>query len=215
MQSTVIVLILAAVTGLALPAVAADEKSPDKTSREFRDKFIKDFPKHSLSTAPGDAMMLRILIETGKYKRGVEVGAAFGFGAINMGMAFEKNGGQLFSIDIDPKMVKTARENIEKVGLEKTCTVIEGDALKAIPALEGEYDFVFIDALKQDYLKYLKGMEPKLKPGAMVVADNVIQSARAMKDFLDYLKDNPNYDVVIIRSSMDKNDGMLVAYKLK
>ena len=53
-------------------------------------------------------------------------------------------------------------------------TVINGDALKTLPALEGEFDFVFIDANKPDYLKYLKAIEPKLKKGAVVVADNVI-----------------------------------------
>lgn len=192
---------------------AADQ--PDKTSREFRDTFIKEFPKHGLSTTPGDAMFLRILVEGSGAKRGVEVGCAFGFGAINMGIGFERNGGQLFSLDIDPKMVKTSRENIEKVGLEKTVTVVEGDALKTIPQLEGEFDFVFIDALKRDYLKYFQAISPKLKKGAVIVADNVIQSARDMKDFLDFMQSSPDYNVVIIRASMDKNDGMLVAYKLK
>ena len=94
-------------------------------------------------------------------------------------------------------------------------TVVEGDALKSIPALEGEFDFVFIDALKRDYLKYFQAVSPKLKVGAVVVADNVIQSAREMRDFLDYMQNNPDYDVVTIRASMDKNDGMLVAYKRK
>src|SRR5512135_3599932 len=101
---------------LCMTWVCAGEANMDKTSREFRDKFIKEFPKHGLSTTPGDAMFLRILIESSGAKRGVEVGSAFGFGAINMGIGFEKNGGKLFSLEIDPKMVKTSRESIEKVG---------------------------------------------------------------------------------------------------
>ncbi len=206
---------LAAAVVLSATWVLAGEENMDKTSREFREKFIKEFPKHGLSTTPGDAMFLRILVESSGAKRGVEVGSAFGFGAMNMGIAFEKNGGKLFSLEIDPKMVQTSRGNIEKVGLEKTCTVIEGDALKTLPTLEGEYDFIFIDALKRDYLKYFQAISPKLKVGAIVVADNVIQSARDMKDFLDFMKNNPDYDSVIIRASMDKNDGMLVAYKRK
>jgi predicted O-methyltransferase YrrM len=58
-------------------------------------------------------------------------------------------------------------------------------------------------------------VEAKLKPGSVVVADNVIQSARAMKDFLDYIQNSPDYDTVIIRASMEKNDGMSVSYKIK
>jgi predicted O-methyltransferase YrrM len=187
----------------------------DKTSREFREQFIKDFKRTSMDTTVSDAMMLRILVESAKCKRGVEVGSNKGFGAMNMGIAFERTGGHLFTLEIDPRLVKTCRANLETVGLEKTVTCIEGDALKTLPTLEGEFDFVFLDALKRDYLKYLKLLEPKLKPGAVVVADNVIQSANEMKDFLDYVQESPNYDTVIVRASMEKKDGMSVSYKIK
>jgi predicted O-methyltransferase YrrM len=101
------------------------------------------------------------------------------------------------------------------MGLEKTVTAIEGDALKTLAALTGEFDFVFIDALKEDYLKYLKLIEPRLKTGAVVVADNVIKSAKKMKDYLDYVQTSPNYDTVIVRSSMEKDDGMAISYKVR
>lgn len=186
----------------------------NKISDEFRSRFIKNFQRNWLNTTEGDAMMLRILAESARAKRGVEIGSANGFGAINMGIAFERTGGHLYTLEIDPRRVKECRENLKKVGLENTVTCIEGDALKTLPTLEGEFDFVFIDALKQDYLKYLKLLEPKLKPGAVIVGDNVIRSARAMRDFLDYIQESPEYDTVIIRASMEKNDGMSVSYKI-
>ncbi len=187
----------------------------NKTSDEFRRKFIKNFQRTSLNTTVGDAMMLRILIESMKAKRGIEVGAASGFGAINMGVGFERTGGHLYTLEIDPEMVKQCRDNLRKVGLEKTVTCIEGDALKTLPTLKGRFDFVFIDALKRDYFKYFKLIEPKLKPGAVIVGDNVIRSERAMKDFLDYIQESPDYDTVIIRASMEKNDGMSISYKIR
>ncbi len=193
--------------------VYAGEKS--KMTPESRKQFIDSFPRTSLNTTAGDAMMLRILVESAGAKKGVEVGSASGFGAINMGIAFERTGGHLWTHDINPAAVKETRANIEKVGLEKVVTVVEGDALKMLPNIEGPVDFVFIDALKRDYLKYLKILEPKLKAGAVVVADNVIQSAREMKDYLDYVQTSPDYETVIIRSSMEKNDGMSVSYKIR
>jgi len=189
--------------------------SQDKTSIEFREQFIKNFKRTPLNTTVGDAMMLRILVESARLKRGIEVGSATGFGAINMGIAFERTGGHLYTLEIDPRMVRACRENIEKVGLGRTVTCIEGDALKTLPKLEGRFDFVFIDAVKRDYMKYFKLIEPKLKVGAVIVADNVIRSAGAMKDFLDYIQNDPKYDTVIIRASMEKNDGMSVSYKIK
>jgi len=212
-RHVVVAALCVAVFSLAALCVYAGESN--KMSPEFRKQFIDSFQRTSLNTAPGDAMMLRILVEASGAKRGVEVGAASGFGAVNMGIAFERTGGHLWTHEIDPRWVKETRENLTKVGLENVVTVVEGDALKTLPNMEGPIDFVFIDALKQDYLKYLRALEPKLSIGAVVVADNTIQSARAMKDYLDYVENSPDYDTVTIRASMEKNDGMTISYKIR
>jgi predicted O-methyltransferase YrrM len=205
----------ACVTVLAAGSLLVYSAEDRKVSDEFRQQFLKDFQKNPLNTTAGDAMLLRILIESRGAKRGVEVGSAFGFGACNMGLAFERTGGRLDTIDIDPDMVKHCRENVRKMGLEKTVTCIEGDALRVLPGLQGEVDFVFLDAKKSDYLKYFKAISPRLKPGALVVADNVIRSADAMKDFLQHMQTSPEWETAIIRASMEKDDGMSVSYKVK
>jgi predicted O-methyltransferase YrrM len=187
----------------------------DMKSEKGREEFIRNFKHIGLDTTADDARFLRILVASSRAKRGVEVGTARGFGAMNMGLAFERSGGHLDTVDIDPDMVKTARENLIQLGLEKTVTVIEGDALKVLPDLKGEVDFVFIDALKSDYMKYFRALEPKMKPGAVLVADNVIQYAGEMKDFLDFMQKSPDWDTVIIRASLEKKDGMAVCYKIR
>ncbi len=186
-----------------------------KNSEAFRKEFLDKFARTGLNTTPPDAMMLRILVESSGAKRGVEVGAASGFGAMNMGIAFERTGGHLFSLEIDPRRVQVTRQNLEKLGLEKSVTVVEGDALQTLAKLTGQFDFVFLDALKPDYLKYLKLIEPKLKRGAIVVADNVIVSERQMTDFLNYVRTSPDYDTVTIRASDEKGDGMTISYKIR
>ena len=207
---TIVSLITLAGAGLAV--YAAEQ---NKTSAAFRKQFIDNFRRTGLNTTPGDAMMLRILVESSGAQRGVEVGSASGFGAINMGIAFERTGGHLTTLEIDPGMVKQCRDNIEKVGLEKVVTCIEGDALQTLRGIEGPIDFAFIDAVKGDYMKYFKLIEPKLKVGAVVVGDNVIRSERAMKDFLDYIQNSPDYDTTIIRASLEKRDGMSISYKIR
>ncbi len=192
-----------------------NQQEGKKVTDEQRQRIIEKFNRTGLNTTPGDAMFLRVMADAIKAKRGVEVGSATGYGAINMGLAFERNGGKLFTLEIDPGMAAATRENIEAMGLEKTVEVVEGDALKTLPQLEGEFDFVFIDAHKPDYLKYLKAIEPKLKPGALVIADNTIQSARQMRDFLEYVNKSGVYQTALIRASIEKNDGMTVSVKLK
>lgn len=196
----------------SVPVFGAD---PSNRSDAFRKQFLEAFQRTGLNTTPGDAMFLRILVQSRGAKRGVEIGTASGFGAMNMGIAFERTGGHLYSLEIDPARAKDARQNLAKIGLEKTVTVLEGDALQTLPKLEGEFDFVFIDAAKPQYFAYLKALEPKLKRGAVIVADNVIVSKRAMADFLDYIESSADYETVTIRASMEKNDGMTVSYKVR
>lgn len=205
------------VSGLSLAAERSgipEPTIPTDLSQQRRE-FLAAFQRIGLNTTPGDAAFLQIMVESCRAKRGVEVGTATGYGAIWMGLAFERNGGHLTTVDIDPKMVKTAKENLAKMGLEKVVTCVEGDALEVLPKLEGKFDFVFIDAVKKDYLKYFQILEPKLEPGAVILADNVIRSEREVKDFLDLVRKDPRYHMTVIRASDQKNDGMAVIYKLK
>ena len=207
--------IVAATCLVAFSSLNLSGSEPAKPTDEQRDAFLRDFKRIGLNTTPGDAMLLRILIQASHAKRGIEVGTATGYGAMHMGIGFERNGGHLYTVDIDPKMVQAARQNLKTLGLDKTVTVIEGDALKVLPTLEGEFDFVFIDAVKRDYLKYFQCVSPKLKRGAIVVADNVIRSANDMKDFLDFMENSPEYEKVTVRASMEKNDGMAIYLKVR
>jgi caffeoyl-CoA O-methyltransferase len=204
---------IVALVGLAMNgAVAAD--APYGTP-EGRERFLREFRRTGLSSTPGDAMMLRILVQSAGAKRGVEVGTFTGYGAIHMGIGFERTGGKLVTVELNAESARKARENLAATGLDQTVEVITGDALKVLGELEGEFDFVFIDAHKPDYLKYFRALEPKLKPGAMVVADNVIQSAAAMRDYLEFMEKSPDWETVIIRASEEKDDGMAISYRVK
>ncbi len=206
--------LLGASAALSLAGRAVLGRGPAGATPESRKAFLDAFPWTEMCTTAEDAMMLRILIESRGAKHAVEVGGNVGYGAINMGIGLERTGGHLHSVEIDPENVRTARKNLEAVGLDKTVTVIEGDALKVLSTLDAGIDFVFIDALKRDYIKYFRSLEPKLVQGATFVADNVIVSARQMADFLQYVQSSPDYDSVVIRASMHKHDGMLIGFKI-
>ncbi len=180
---------------------------------QFRTDFIKNFRRIAMNTTPGDAQFLRILVESSRATSGLEIGTATGYGAIVMGLGFERNKGHLTSIDIDAEMVATARTNVRKMKLQKTVAVVKGAALKVIPRLAGPFDLVFIDAWKEEYLAYLRAVEPKLQARAIIVADNVIQFADEMRDFLDAVDSDPKYQSVIVGASEKKHDGMMVIYR--
>ena len=188
---------------------------PSADLQQFRQEFIESFPRIGWNSTPGDAALLRILIESSRAKRGLEIGTATGYGAIVMGLGFERNGGRLTCVEVDAEMVKIARTNIRKMRLHEAVAVRKGAALDVIPRLSGPFDFVFIDAVKKDYLQYLRAIEPKLAARAVIVADNVVQHARDMQDFLDAVRDERRFQSVTIRASDEKRDGMAVIYKRK
>jgi predicted O-methyltransferase YrrM len=71
--------------------------------------------------------------------------------------------------------------------------VIQGDALRLLPLVSGRFDFVFIDAAKEDYLDYLRSLEPKLVAGAVVVADNTGVFRKEVAPYLDHVRHAPDY----------------------
>ena len=190
-------------------------KMSDSQKLKYRSEIINNFNRLEINTTREDAKFLRIIVEISNSKRGIEVGSANGFGAIHLGIGFEHTGGHLFTIEIDPRMVNECQKNVRNMKLEKTVSCIHGDALIELPQLEGQFDFLFLDAEKQDYFKYFKTIEEKLTPGAVIVADNVLRGSNVMKDFLDFMETSPDYDIVTFRSSDHKRDGMALIFKIK
>ena len=198
-------------TSAAYIQAETDEQKAAAAKAVARQQVIDNIRKINMSTPAADTLLLRILIQSNKAQRGIEVGTAVGFGSVNMGIGFERTGGHLYGVEISEKMVAETRENIKKADLEETVTIIHGDALKVLPGLEGKYDFMFIDALKSDYLKYFKAVEDKLVPGAIVVGHNAIASGKAMQDWLDYMKESPDWEMVLVKATR----GMAVCYKVR
>lgn len=90
-------------------------------------------------------------------------------------------------------MAQTARKNIGRAGLSDRVTVVLGDANSVLPRLEGKFDLVFLDAVKDEYIAYLKSVEPRLHKGSVVVADNVKSHASEVTGYLDYVRNSGRY----------------------
>ena len=116
----------------------------------------------------------------------LEVGTLVGYSAILMAQHLVK--GKIITVEKDPVAAKKAQENISKAGLASVVDIHRGDALDIIPTLDGRFDLVFIDAHKEDYLRYLQLAEPKLNPQAVIIADNVKFFAKEVDDYLQYVR---------------------------
>jgi predicted O-methyltransferase YrrM len=123
----------------------------------------------------------------------LEVGTNVGYSAIRMARHLTK-GQKLTCVEIRDDMARTARSNFEKAGLSDFITVTVGDAREVLPSLKGSFDMVFLDAVKEDYLTYLKSVEHLLQRGSVVVADNVKSSAKEIGPYLEYVRHSGKYD---------------------
>jgi predicted O-methyltransferase YrrM len=137
--------------------------------------------------------LIRRLIERHRCTRALEIGSLIGYSAILIAGAMPPRG-RLTCLEANDFLAWLVKANVEEAGLAKRVRVIAADALRAIPMLSGRFDFVLIDAEKDDYLDYLRQVEPKLSAGAVVVADNTGYYRREVAPYLEHVRSGGRYD---------------------
>ncbi len=155
------------------------------------------------------ALLEKIIKQNGP-KNCLEIGTLLGYSAILI--ARNLSGGKLTTIEINPSLAKQAEENIKAAGLSEKVKIKLGNALDILPMLRGKFDFVFIDAAKEEYFDYLKLLEKRnISKDTVVIADNAKIFAEYMTDYLDYARNSGNYKSVFHDLG---SDGMEVSVKL-
>ena len=104
----------------------------------------------------------------------LEIGGSRGYSTIWLAAGVRYLGGRVLSLESDPAKVEAWRRNIEEAGVEDTAELIEGDAFETLAAIDDVFDVVFIDAEKEQYEALFDLARPKVEPGALIVADNVL-----------------------------------------
>ena len=171
---------------------------------------IRAADKGQLAVSEEDGKFLRVLIASTGAKRVLEIGAASGYSAIWMGLGLRQTGGTLTTIEYDAARAKEAAENIRRAGLHATVTVISGDAFKEIPKLPGNFDLVFLDAWKPDYKKFFDLVFPRVNPGGLFLAHNVINKKQEMGDFLKAIETHPG---AVTTTVSPGHEGISMTYK--
>jgi len=182
------------------------------------DRKVKSFLEENafrwrdLNVPPADGKVLYDIIVENNYKSAVEIGTSTGHSAIWIAWALSKTGGKLITIEIDKGRHLQAIENFKQAGVADFIDARLGNAHELVPALNGNYDFVFSDADKDWYKNYFIGIDPKIIVGGRFVAHNVSQSSRDMRDFVNYIENLDNYKTTFDRTS---REGISISYKTK
>jgi len=159
-----------------------------------------------------DGEFLYFMVKAVQAKHVLEVGTSQGYSAIWMGLGLEETGGRLITIEIEKDRYDLARRHIAEAGLSERIMCLLGDAHREITRLTGPFDFVFLDADKEGQVDYFNKLYPKkLSPGALLAAHNAIRQGDSMKDYLELVREHPDFDTVTVSATMD--DGFCLSYR--
>ena len=201
--------IFVCVAAIVMLAGAAGAQTPEQ--QQVLDA-IRKMDRDQLSVSEADGKFLRTMVAAAGAKHAVEIGGAYGYSAIWIGLGLRQTGGHLTSIEYDPARAKLAAEHIRRAGLADLVTVVPGDAFKELPEIRGAIDFVFLDAWKRDYKRFLDLLLPRMPPRALFLAHNVVNKRAEMGDFLDAIEHDPSLFTSIVAPA---GEGVSVSVKIR
>ena len=169
--------------------------------------------------------LIRVLLTLGQPKQILEVGTAIGFSALFMS-EYAPDDCHITTIEKYEKRIPLARENFRTSGREHRFTLLEGDAAAILPTLTGQFDLIFMDAAKGQYLHFLPDVLRLLAQGGILISDNLMQDGdiiesrfavtrrnrtihARMREYLYELKHNEALETVILTVG----DGAAVSVK--
>src|SRR6266576_4530130 len=128
----------------------------------------------------------------------LEIGGSRGYSTIWLAAGARHLGGRVLSLESDPRKVEAWRQNSADAGLEEWAELLEGDAHETLTAIDDVFDLVFLDAEKDDYERLFQAARPKVEPGALFVADNVLSHADPLAQYSAARKADPTLESVTI-----------------
>lgn len=181
----------------------------------------------SIAVSANQGKFLQVLARACGARRILEIGTLGGYSTLWLARALPPDG-KLVTLEFEPKHAEVARANFVRAGLDGQIDLRLGKALDVLPQLEAEgagpFDFIFIDADKPPYPEYFEWAVRLARPGALIVADNVIRGGRVLDpDSPDenvpgvrrlnaMLADNPAVTATILQTvGAKEHDGMVLA----
>jgi predicted O-methyltransferase YrrM len=172
---------------------------------ELSEETSRELGMEEMLTGPVAGRLLELLVWLGKPKRVLEIGTFSGHSALAMAGGLPDDG-RIDTLEVDPKRAELARRYFDRSPYRDRITLHLGPALETIDRLEGEFDFVFIDADKGGYIDYYEAVLPRLSERGVIAVDNTLSSGRVtdpaddgpITQFNEHVHDDPRAASVIL-----------------
>jgi predicted O-methyltransferase YrrM len=164
------------------------EREWEEISRMGTSEFQNHLDEFLLSVGSATGQLLNLLIKETRAKTVLEVGSSYGYSTVWLAEAVRETGGTVISLEIHPEKQKHARDAIERAGLRGFVDFKLGDARESLGKITETIDFVLLDLWKELYIPCFDLFYPKLKTGALIVADNMISPESSREAAAAYQK---------------------------
>jgi predicted O-methyltransferase YrrM len=187
----------------------AHTTAPTELLRRLADETRASLECPQMLTGPTEGRLLQFLVFATGAGRILELGTYSGYSAISMAAALPA-GGRIDTCEVDEDRAAFAQRYIEEAGFGDRITIHLGPGIETIAALEGEFDLVFIDADKENYVNYYEAVLPRLSERGLIVADNTLwsgrvldesddsESTRAIRDFNEHVANDSRVVCVVL-----------------
>ena len=128
----------------------------------------------------------------------LEIGGSRGYSSIWLGAGARHLGGRVLSLEADPAKAEAWRRNVADAGLKEWIELVEGDAFETLPQINDVFDIVFIDAEKDDYERLFQLARPKMEPGGLFVADNVLSHQETLGAYSQARQADPTLESLTV-----------------
>ena len=201
--------------------------SLEKTNSKVLEKIEEQAHKDNVPIIRKEMeSFLRVMLYIKKPKRILELGTAVGYSAILMSECIDEDG-KITTIENYEKRIVEAKKNIELSGKGQVIELLEGDATEVMKNLPSQqFDFVFMDAAKAQYIYFLPEVLRLMKTGAVLITDNVLQEGdliesrfvverrdrtihKRMREYLEVVKNHEELETSIVPIG----DGITISVK--
>ncbi|MFL6475518.1 MAG: O-methyltransferase [Nitrososphaera sp.] len=159
-----------------------------------------------LAITADTGVFFSILLKAIKARRVLEVGTSVGFSTLWLAEAVGKNrGARVITIELKPQKVDLALKNFKEAGVDKIIEIKQGVALDLLLKLKGKFDFVFLDADKENIIRYFDLVLPMVRIGGIIAVDNMLYPDRfrsTMRKYARHVHSKPNIQSVTVPIGM-------------
>ena len=177
---------------------AAEEKRWHELER---DHFVQERDQFLLAVGPATGRLMNLLVKEAKAQVILEIGTSYGYSTLWLAEAARATGGRVITLELHPGKQGYARDRMSQAGLADVVDFRLGNALESLAALDTNVDFVLLDLWKDLYVPCFDLFYPRLKPGALVVADNMLypESAQAhASTYRRHVRSKPDMQSILL-----------------